>query len=158
MATNYENALNKYSNAHGEDAAKAIDDALADWKRRVQAKVSEINDNTDKGLLKAAIFCEGKAKQLAMERIYNVTIPLDKNGKPMWKRTGLYKATIGSGLNPNAPHSSLIYVGAPYARALEFGTSKGIRGKYIMSDAVLKNQTEIIKIISNYIAGGNKNG
>ena len=33
----------------------------------------------------------------AEERIYSQPIPTYKNGKPMWKRTGLYKASIASG-------------------------------------------------------------
>ncbi|KHD34361.1 hypothetical protein NL50_17385 [Clostridium acetobutylicum] len=137
---------------------QSIDEALADWAKRMQKKVEEVNTSVDNGLLKAALYCEGQAKQNAMDRIYNLPIPTYANGKPRWKRTGLYKASIGSSMNPNTPHSAIIYNSAPYAKYLEFGTSKGIRGKYIMSDAVLKHQDDIIKIISNYVAGGNKNG
>ncbi|MCR3759152.1 hypothetical protein KYB31_09135 [Clostridium felsineum] len=149
---------------------KSIDEALADWAKRMQKKVQEVNTSVDNGLLKAAYFCEGQAKKNAMLRIYN--LPIDQRYvrknfrvavkgmyKTYYKRTGLYKGSIGAKMNPNTPHSAILYNSAPYAKYLEFGTSKGIRGKYIMSDAVLKHQAEIIKIISNYIKnGGNKNG
>jgi len=107
-----------------------IDEALADWAKKMQRKVQEVNTNVDNGLLKAALYCEGQAKQNAMDRIYNLPIPTYADGKPRWKRTGLYKASIGSSINPNTPHSAIIYNSAPYAKYLEFGTSRGIRGKF----------------------------
>lgn len=128
-----------------------IDSTIEDWKRRVDEKTKNIENDLDQGLLKAALFCEGKAKQNAMDRIYNTPIPTYKNGRPRYKRTGLYKASIASGMSPDKKHSSIIYNSAPYAKYLEYGTSKGIRGKNIMGDAVFQNKEDIGKIIANYM-------
>lgn len=136
--------------------ANDIDSALEDWKRRVEEKTKNIENDLDQGLLKAAFYAEGKAKQNAEERIYNQPIPTYKNGKPMWKRTGLYKASIASGMSPDKKHSSMIYNTVPYAKPLEYGTSRGIRGKNIMNDAVFKNGEDILKIIKGQIANSVK--
>lgn len=136
--------------------ANDIDSAIEDWKRRVDEKTKSIENDLDQGLLKAAFYAEGKAKQNAQERIYNQPIPTYKNGNPMWKRTHLYETSIMSGMNPNQKHSSMIYNTVPYAKPLEYGTSKGIRGKNIMNDAVFKNGEDILKIIKGQIANSVK--
>lgn len=90
--------------------ADDIEAALNDWKRRIEAKTKEIDNTVDQGLLKAALYCEGQAKNNVMESVYNSGEPED------WKRTGLLKASVGSGMNPDTSHSAIVYCSAPYAK------------------------------------------
>lgn len=129
-----------------------MDKSLEDFKRKVDVKTQQVVTQTDKGIVKAAFFAEGKAKENAMNEIYNNPVPFNRSGNPRYKRTGLYKASIGSGINPNQPHSAIVYNMSPYAKYLEFGTSRGIKGRYILVNAVSKNKEDIKKIIKSHIS------
>jgi len=131
---------------------------LDEWAKRVDVKAKEIANNFDKGLLKAALFCEGEAKKNAMEMIYNTDIPSGANGKPRWKRTGLYKAAIGSGIDANSNHSAIVFNTAPYARIIEYGSSDaygaknpGRRGRPIITSSIFNNKPQIKIIIEKYL-------
>jgi len=138
--------------------SESIDEAIANWIKRVEAKVNEVTLIADKAVLKAAFFCEGEAKKNAMTMIYNVSIPVDKDGKAMWKRTGLYKASIGSGLDPDSSHSAIVYNTAPYASKIEYGSSDapgaespGMQGRPVMTNSVFNNKPQIKSIIEAYL-------
>jgi len=125
--------------------------AVDDWIRRMNAKTEQIILNVDKGNLKSAIFCEGEAKKLAMERIYNIPVRMGKNGKSAWKRTGLYKASIGSGMDPSKPHTAIVFATVPYAKWLEYGTSRNPKALMIITDSIVKNREKIKAIYAQYI-------
>jgi len=134
-----------------------IESILNEWKARVEAKKVAINAAFDKGLLKAALYCEGEAKKNAMEMIYNVSIPNGPSGRSLWKRTGLYKASISSGVGSDL-HSSYITNSAPYAHKIEYGSSDtygaenpGRQGRPIMSNAIFNNKENIKTILNNYL-------
>lgn len=128
-----------------------IDKAFEDWKRRVDEKTKSVISQFDKGVIKGALFAEQKAKENAMNEIYNNPVPTTKSGRPKWKRTGLYKASIGSGINPDKEHSGILFNNLPYAKPIEFGTSRGIKGKYILTNAITKNVADIKNIIKQHI-------
>ena len=128
-----------------------IDASITDWKRRMEDKTAAILLKVDEGSLKAALFCEGEAKKNAMERIYNTPIKLGKNGKQLWRRTGLYKASIGSGMDPNKSHSAIVFATVPYAKWLEYGTSRNPTALMILNDSIFKNKENIKKIIAQHI-------
>lgn len=133
-----------------------IDNTLEDWKRRVDEKTKKVEDGLDQGLLQASYFALQKALANAQERIYSQPIPKYKNGNDMYKRTGLYKGNMSNGMSPDKKHSSMIYNTVPYAKSLEYGNSRGMRGKNIMGDAVFKNGEDILKIIKEQIANSTK--
>jgi hypothetical protein len=128
---------------------------LADWMSRIDIKTEEMTEGIDQGLLKASIYCNGQALQLAMEMIYNVPIPTNILGHPMWKRTGLYKAAMGYGMDANTPHCALVFNAAPYAQIIEYGDSGNRQGRPIMTNSVFNNQDNIRSIIASCIGGGN---
>lgn len=140
--------------------ADDIESTLNDWIERINRKTADVESHVDNSLIKAALFCEGEAKNNAMERIYNNPISdiyryksgSGKNGEFYYKRTGLSKEAISSGLNPDAEHSAIIYNSAPYAKVLEYGDSKGHVAKNILSDAVFNNKNNIMNIIKNYLS------
>jgi hypothetical protein len=102
--------------------ADDLDAILAEWSKRVTLKQEEIDNAADRGLLKCALFCEGEAKKNVMDVVYNTSVPWDEElGDDMWKRTGLLKASIGSGMDPS-PHTALVFCTAPYAKYIEYGT------------------------------------
>lgn len=154
--------------------ADDIDSALAEWQAKIDKKADEIVLQADKAVLKAAFFCEGEAKKNVMNAVYSNSIPFD--GEDMWERTGLLKASIGSGMNPDKEHSAIIYSSAPYAKYIEYGTgiyavngdgrqtpwiytsntgvkvwTKGMRAKPFMYPAVSNNKDKIREIIKNYL-------
>ena len=133
-----------------------VDIAIEKWKLRVDEKTQEITSNFNKGILKAALFCEGEALKNAMSMIYNVPVPTLMNGEPEWKRTGLYKASMGAGMNPDKRHSAIVYNTAPYAEILEYGDSKGHQGKSIMSNSVFNNKPQIKAIMDSFVKGDAK--
>lgn len=128
-----------------------VQGVIDDWFGKLQSKINNIENIADQAVLKSALYCEQKAKQYAQDRIYTQPIPTWKNGHPKWKRTGLYKASIGSSMNPNEKHSAILYNTVKYAPYIEYGTSRGIQGKYILNDAVFKNTDKIRKILKSYI-------
>jgi hypothetical protein len=141
-----------------------IDEVLAKWIERVNLKTSQINNAADQAVLKAALFCEGEAKKNAMTMIYNVPIDSSyerahfirgKAGhyKTYYKRTGLYKASIGSGLDPDVIHGAIVFNTAPYAKMIEYGDSKGRQGRPIMTNSVFNNLPQIRTIITSYLKG-----
>ena len=138
--------------------ADNFNDILEDWKRRVDQKRVDIEAAFDKGLLKAALFCEKEAKKNAMEMIYNIPISdkyrykngQSKNGGYYYKRTGLYKASISSGTG-DTPHSAYISNNTDYAKVIEYGSSKGIQGKPIMTNAIYNNIPKIREILEDYL-------
>lgn len=156
--------------------ADDIDSALADWKRRIEAKTKEINSTVDQGLVKAALFAEGQAK-LTANSLFSDDPPFNDYGEDMWEHTGLLEASIGSGMDPDNEHSAIIYCSALYAKYLEYGTgiyavngdgrqtpwsftsntgvrifTQGMRAKPFMYPSVFNNQEQIKSIISSYIA------
>jgi|GEM_PF-1919402 len=138
--------------------AGSVDEVLANWVKRVEVKVNEVTLAADKAVLKAAFFCEGEAKKNAMIMIYNVSIPVNEKGIAMWKRTGLYKASIGSGLDPDNEHSAIVYNTAPYAGKVEYGSSDapgaespGMQGRPVMTNSVFNNKPQIKTIIEKYM-------
>jgi hypothetical protein len=131
------------------DDQSNFDAILADWMSRIDLKTEEITNNLDNGVLQAAIFCNTAALENAMNTIYNNPIPTNVNGTPVYKRTGLYKAAMGYGMNPDKSHSSMIFNAAPYASILEFGDSQGRQGKSILSDAIFNNTDTILSIIAS---------
>lgn len=135
-----------------------FNDILEEWKRRVDKKRVDIEAAFDKGLLKAAFFCEGEAKKNAMEMIYNIPIN-DKyrykhgqtaNGGYYYSRTGLYKASINSGTG-DTPHSAYISNNTSYAKVIEYGSSKGVQGRPIMTNAIYNNIPQIKQILEEYL-------
>ena len=122
-----------------------IDENLADWKSRMKLKTEAVILQTAKGNLKAAFWAENEAKKRAMTLIYDTPTP--KGGK----RTGLYKASIGSGMHPDKEHTAIIFATVPYAKWLEFGTSRNPKALFILTDAVVKNRVIIKKIIADHI-------
>jgi len=137
--------------------ANDMDDAIADWIIRVDAKTKEIISAADKGYIKAAFFCEGEAKKNAIDMIYSISIPTGADGKALWRRTGLYKASIGSGLDPDNPHSAIVFNTAPYAHEIEYGSSDaygskgGHQGRPVMTNSVFNNKPEIKTILEKSI-------
>jgi hypothetical protein len=136
-----------------------FDKIIDEWKARIDKKTEAITADIDKAVLKAAIYCEGQAKINAMTMIYDIPIPKYPDGTAMWSRTGLYKASIGCGMNPNALHGALVYNTAPYAREIEYGSSDapgaarpGRQGRPIMINSVFNNKPQIEKIIKTYLA------
>lgn len=138
-----------------------IDETLNDWFKRMDNKTNQIVDSIDKSLEKAALFCRGKAEENAMDAIYNQPINeryaykrpenQGKNNGYYYKRTGLYKASMDSGMNPDLEHSAIVCNNVPYAKVLEYGDSKGHTAKYIVTDAIVKNTEDIKKIIKSGI-------
>ena len=153
-----------------------IDRAIEDWLRRVDAKTQKVENATDQGLLKAAFFAEGKAKTTA-NQIFSGSPPTNQQGEEMWAHTGLLTSSIGSGMNPNAKHSAIIYCTAKYASFVEYGTgiycekgdgrmtpwkfvsntgvliyTQGMRAKPFMYPSVFNNQQDIQNIIKGYIS------
>lgn len=140
--------------------AESIDAALNDWLKRVEDKVKEMDTGMDKAILKAAFFCEGEAKKNAQTMIYSVSIPEGIDGNPLWKRTGLYKASIGSGIDPDNSHSAIVFNTVPYASEIEYGTSDaygaknpGRQGRPVMTNSVFNNKPQIKQIIETYLKG-----
>jgi len=123
---------------------------LAEWSHRVDLKKEEINNSFDRGLLKAAIYCNGEALKNAMNMIYNTSVPMGPSGNPLWKRTGLYKAAMGYGMD-YAPHTAVIYNTAPYAQMIEYGDSTGRQGRPVLSNSVFNNLPQIKTILETYL-------
>ena len=123
---------------------------LEKWSHRVDLKKEAINNTFDRGLLKAAIYCNQQALKNAMAMIYNTSVPVSNNGEPLWKRTGLYKAAMGYGMDYQ-PHTAVIYNTAPYAKAIEYGDSNGRQGRPIMSNSVFNNKPQIEIILKTYL-------
>lgn len=123
---------------------------LAEWSHRVDLKKEAINNAFDRGLLKTAIFCNGEALKNAMSMIYSTSIPTGSDGKALWKRTGLYKAAMGYGMD-YAPHTAVIYNTAPYAKMLEYGDSKGRQGRPVMTNSVFNNKPQMKTILETYL-------
>lgn len=138
--------------------ADDVDKAIEEWYGKLQKRFENVGTAVDKGLLKSALYGEQKAKQYTQERIYTQPIPTWKNGHPKWKRTGAYKASIQGIMNPNMEHSSALTSKVKYAKVIEYGDSKGHQGKYILTDAIMKNKDDIRKIIKNEISKAIKNG
>jgi len=153
-----------------------FDKILEEWKTRVNKKTSEIENNFDRGLLKASLYCEGKAKENAMNVIYMTNVPFNDYGEDMWSRTGLLKAAIGSGMDPIKSHSALVFCTAAYAKYIEYGTgiyavngdgrktpwifetntgvrvwTRGMRAKPFMGPSVFQNKEDIKTIIVKYL-------
>lgn len=134
------------------------DAILAEWSKRVDVKKEEINNSFDKGLLKAAIYCNGEALKNSMTMIYNVPIPSGPDGKPLWRRTGLYKAAMGYGMDTSSSHSAVIYNTAPYAHRIEYGSSDaygasnpGQQGRPILTNSIFNNKDSIKTILETYL-------
>ena len=138
--------------------ANSVDAATAEWIKRVDKKVSQISSATDKAVVKAAFYCEGEAKKNAMTMIYSVSVPNGPDGKALWKRTGVYKASIGSGLDPGRFHRAIVFNTAPYAQKIEYGTSDaygaenpGRQGRPVMTNSVFNHKDDIKQIIATYL-------
>jgi hypothetical protein len=127
--------------------------ALADWMSRVDLKKEGMIEAVDAGLLKSAISCSEKALDLAMEMIYNEPIPTNLIGTPMWKRTGLYKASIGFAMDSATPHCAIVYNSVPYAEIIEYGDSGNRQGRPIMEDSVFTNTDSILAFLNESIKG-----
>lgn len=123
---------------------------LEEWSHRVDLKKEAINNTFDRGLLKAAIYCNGEALNNAMNMIYNTSVPMGPGGNPLWKRTSLYKAAMGYGMD-YTPHTAVIYNTAPYAKMIEYGDSKGRQGRPIMTNSVFNNLPQIKTILITYL-------
>jgi len=113
--------------------------------------VQSMDMGTNKGLRQAVVFVEGEAKKNAVQRIYSQTIPLGKNGKPLYKRTGLYKASI-RGLIINKD-TGCVTSPVAYAKKLEY-----FYNKMCLTDAVFNNKIKIENYIANGIADELKGG
>lgn len=138
--------------------ADDIDSVIADWINRVDKKIIDIEGTVDKGLIKSAFFCEGQAKINAEDMIYKISIPIGEDGKALWKRTGLYKASIGSGIDTDSPHSAIVYNTAPYSKKIEYGTSDaygtvdgGRQGRPVLTDSVFKHKDDIKQIMETFL-------
>jgi len=135
-------------------ANDGIQAALEDWNRRITAKAHAVVLAADRGNMKAAFYCENEAKKNAVREIYSIPIKKSpKTGKDLWKRTALYKAGIGSGVHPSLAHTAMIYASVPYAKWLEYGTSKNPKALYILTNAVMKNRAAINRLIAQAIGG-----
>lgn len=121
-----------------------INKILSEWKKRLDKKTDDITRATDKATLKAALFCEGEAKKNVMDVVYSTPIPDGGH------RTGLLKASIGSGMYESRPHTAMIFASAPYAKYLEFGTSH-ITPRPFMYPAVHQHREDIRNIIAKYL-------
>lgn len=141
-----------------------VDEILKEWKQRVDAKTEEITLSTEKAMLRAAMYCEGQAKKNVMAQVYSTK-------SETYQRTGLLKASIFSGLDPDKPYSAMIYSIAPYAKYVEFGTGKlgasadiyrpftngysldwkGMRARPFLYPAIFQNKDQIHDIIAKYL-------
>lgn len=154
------------------DEMQALNNAINDWVSRVEKKTTSIENKVDEAIVKAAFFCEGKAKQNVMDVVYRNPIPTGVNGKELWKRTGALKASIGSGLDPDRAHSAIIFASVPYAKFIEFGTGMagssaniyrpwgdggyteswaGMAPRPFMYPAIFQHKQEIKDIIKNHL-------
>lgn len=109
--------------------------------------IGNVRNGTETGMRKAVIYAQGEAQKLAMDRIYSKPV------KGNYVRTGLYKSTIkGTVEKAGGGHvEGKIQSPVVYAKHLEF------KCQYMcLTDAVLNNRQEIVKLIQSDIKGASK--
>lgn len=114
----------------------------------VQELVYKTRQATEQGMRRAVLFVQGEAQKNAVDRIYQHPVPLKKDGRPLYVRTGLYKSSIKGTVTSAYGYVIEGQIESPvaYAKYLEYKCQK-----MCITDAIFNNEAKIMEFIKGEI-------